>query len=91
MESKRGVFPGIRTRSSPQQFFRCIQVLFFEQRINVKEMCFGQLLNSRVGGLPEKLTHYMVDNFDPSAMEMKMRCSAIEVTSKAIHKLLGIP
>ncbi|MFS8017222.1 hypothetical protein Hanom_Chr15g01377841 [Helianthus anomalus] len=24
-------------------------------------------------------------------MEMKMRCGAIEVTSKAIHKLLGIP
>ncbi|MFS7986668.1 hypothetical protein Hanom_Chr11g01013001 [Helianthus anomalus] len=90
-KSKRDNWPGLRTRSSPIQLARCINVLSFEQRTAVKQMGFGRLLKFKVDGMPAKLANYVVERFNPSTMEINLPCGDIKVNLKAIHKLLGIP
>ncbi|KAK9048810.1 hypothetical protein SSX86_032223, partial [Deinandra increscens subsp. villosa] len=63
---------GIRTRSSTAQFHRCIQILRHHQKQAVRNMGFGQLLTFMVNGLPAKLAYYVVDNFDPKLMVIKV-------------------
>ncbi|KAK9073617.1 hypothetical protein SSX86_007941 [Deinandra increscens subsp. villosa] len=63
---------GIRTRSSTAQFHRCIQILRHHQKQAVRNMGFGQLLTFMVNGLPAKLAYYVVDNFDPKRMVIKV-------------------
>ncbi|KAJ0752194.1 hypothetical protein HanPI659440_Chr09g0321531 [Helianthus annuus] len=89
--AKKDNWPGIRTRSSPIQLARCINVLSLEQRIIVKRMGFGRLLKFKVDGLPAKLANYVVERFNPLDMEINLSCGKIKVDAKAIHKLIGIP
>ncbi|KAK9056525.1 hypothetical protein SSX86_023887 [Deinandra increscens subsp. villosa] len=82
---------GIRTRSSPIQFFKCIQNLRPNQKEAVRKIGFGQLLTFRVDGIPAKLAHFVVDNFRPKSMHIKVGRRLINVDCDAIHKLLGVP
>ncbi|KAK9050157.1 hypothetical protein SSX86_030873 [Deinandra increscens subsp. villosa] len=82
---------GIRTRSSTAQFHRCIQILRHHQKQAVRNMGFGQLLTFMVNGLPAKLAYYVVDNFDPKRMVIKVANRTIKVDRDSIKILLGVP
>ncbi|KAI3805134.1 hypothetical protein L1987_27212 [Smallanthus sonchifolius] len=43
-----------------------------KQRDDVRSMRFGKLLSLKVGGIPSKLGHYVVDKFDPERMEINL-------------------
>ncbi|KAK9075607.1 hypothetical protein SSX86_003933 [Deinandra increscens subsp. villosa] len=82
---------GIRTRSSTAQFHRCIQILRHHQKQVVRNMGFGQLLTFMVNGLPAKLAYYVVDNFDPKLIVIKVGNRTIKVDRDSIKILLGVP
>ncbi|KAI7752490.1 hypothetical protein M8C21_012587, partial [Ambrosia artemisiifolia] len=89
--SKLNEWLGIRTRSSPTQLTRCIKILSDEQRLAVKEMGFGRLLNLKMDGISAKLRHYVVDNFDPGSLELTLPSATLSIDAKVVHKILGIP
>ncbi|KAK9067079.1 hypothetical protein SSX86_014403 [Deinandra increscens subsp. villosa] len=82
---------GIRTRSSPSQFFRCVQILRPNQKAAVRRMGFGQLLTFRVDSIPLRLGHYVVDHFSPDCMVIQVGTRSVEVDSDSIQRLLGVP
>ncbi|MFS7966935.1 hypothetical protein Hanom_Chr09g00779831 [Helianthus anomalus] len=57
----------------------------------VRSLGFGKILSFQVDGIPSKLGHFIVDNFDPKAMAINLRCDIIKVDSDSIHQLLGVP
>ncbi|KAL9992574.1 hypothetical protein Hdeb2414_s1156g00986541 [Helianthus debilis subsp. tardiflorus] len=89
--AKKDEFPGIRTRSAPLQFYKCVRALTEQQRAAVREMGFGRMLTFSVDGLPAKLGYFVVDNFNPDKMLICTPAGDIKVNRKVIHKLLGIP
>ncbi|KAK9063162.1 hypothetical protein SSX86_017032 [Deinandra increscens subsp. villosa] len=82
---------GLRTRSSPAQFFRCIQSLRPNQKDAVRKMGFGQLLTFMVDCIPLRLGHYVVDHFSPAHMVIKVGTKQVNVDSLSIKQLLGVP
>ncbi|KAJ0810299.1 hypothetical protein HanPI659440_Chr01g0025491 [Helianthus annuus] len=88
--AKKDEFPGIRTRSAPLQFYKCVRALTEQQRDAVRQMAFGRLLTFSVDGLPAKLGYFVVDNFNPDKMVICTPAGDIKVNRKVIHKLLGI-
>ncbi|KAM0032380.1 hypothetical protein Hdeb2414_s0016g00474381 [Helianthus debilis subsp. tardiflorus] len=88
--AKKDEFPGIRTRSAPLQFYKCVRALTEQQRDAVREMGFGRMLTFSVDGLPAKLGYFVVDNFNPDKMLICTPAGDIKVNRKVIHKLLGI-
>ncbi|KAK9049238.1 hypothetical protein SSX86_031795 [Deinandra increscens subsp. villosa] len=82
---------GLRTRSSPLQFFRCIQALRPNQKDAVRKMGFGQLLTFMVDCIPLRLGHYVIDNFSPDLMIIKVGTKDVKVDSLSIKQLLGVP
>ncbi|KAK9053466.1 hypothetical protein SSX86_030100 [Deinandra increscens subsp. villosa] len=81
----------LRTRSSPLQFFRCIQALRPNQKDAVRKMGFGQLLTFMVDCIPLRLGHYVVDHFSPDLMIIKFGTKQVKVDLLSIKQLLGVP
>lgn len=81
----------LTTRSSPLQLYKCVKGLKEKQRDAVVKMGFGKILQFKIDGIPGKLAHYVVDNFDPDKMEIKVENGSIKIDEMAIHRLLGIP
>ncbi|KAK9050875.1 hypothetical protein SSX86_030157 [Deinandra increscens subsp. villosa] len=84
-------FRSLRTRSSPIQFSKCVRLLRPKQKEVVRKMGFGQLLTFMCDGVPLKLGHFVVDNFNPKRMVIQVGDHSVRVNPKAIHKLLGVP
>ncbi|KAK9071533.1 hypothetical protein SSX86_010102 [Deinandra increscens subsp. villosa] len=82
---------GLRTRSCPLQFFRCIQTLRPNKKEAVRNMGFGQLLTFMVDCIPLRLSYYVVDHFSPDLMVIKVGTKEVKVDSLSITKLLGVP
>ncbi|XP_076924089.1 uncharacterized protein LOC143586421 [Bidens hawaiensis] len=91
MVSLKNKWFGIFTRSNPRQLCLCISRLKKKQRQAVSEMGFGEMLTFNVDGIPAKLGHYVVDNFDVDEMEIKVANGEIKVDAESVHRLLGIP
>ncbi|KAL4567262.1 hypothetical protein LXL04_022841 [Taraxacum kok-saghyz] len=62
----------------------------FEQRA-VRQMRLGSLLEMSTNGLPGKLSRFVVDNFDPTTMNLNLPTGSIEITEELVSKLTGIP
>ncbi|KAK9073501.1 hypothetical protein SSX86_007825 [Deinandra increscens subsp. villosa] len=54
-------------------------------------MGFGQLLTFMVDGVPLKLGHFVVDNFNPQCMVIQVGDHFVKVNRKAIQNLFGVP
>ncbi|KAI7737021.1 hypothetical protein M8C21_017953, partial [Ambrosia artemisiifolia] len=89
--SKLNEWLGIRTRSSPTWLTRCIKILSDEQRLAMKDLGFGRLLNLKMDGIPAKLGHYVVDNFDPGSLEKTLSYATLAIDVEVVHKILGTP
>ncbi|KAI7754403.1 hypothetical protein M8C21_020232, partial [Ambrosia artemisiifolia] len=89
--SKLNEWLGIRIRSSPTQLTRCIKILSDEQRLAVKDMGLGRLLNLKMDGIPAKLGHYVVDNFNPDSLELTLPSATLGIDAEVVPKILGIP
>ncbi|KAI7757258.1 hypothetical protein M8C21_002986, partial [Ambrosia artemisiifolia] len=54
-------------------------------------MGFGRLLSLKMDGIPAKLGHYVVDNFDPDSLELTLTSVTLAIDAEVVHKILGIP
>ncbi|KAJ0840085.1 hypothetical protein HanPSC8_Chr14g0614511 [Helianthus annuus] len=68
-----------------------IKGLSKKQRDAVRSLGFGKLLSFQVDGIPSKLGHFVVDNFDPEEMAINLGSDIIKVDDDSIHQLLGVP
>ncbi|KAL8224342.1 hypothetical protein R6Q57_019817 [Mikania cordata] len=73
----------IRNICSPTQLTKMVKSLTSKQKEIIECLGFGKLLSLQVDGIPQKLGHFVVHNFN----EVKMEIIDVE----AIHRLLGIP
>ena len=80
----------LRTRSSPKPLCLAIATLKPNQQACVAKMGFGNLLEFKVDGIPSRLGFYVIDNFDPVKMEIKLKDGALPVNSKVISEMLGL-
>ena len=60
------------------------------QKMCLERIGLGGLLEFKLDGIPNKLAFYVVDNFNPETMKIKIANDAIEVTKDLIGELLGI-
>ncbi|GKA42749.1 hypothetical protein Tco_0735409 [Tanacetum coccineum] len=60
------------------------------QQACVAKMGFGSLLDFKVDGIPSRLGFYVVDKFDPVAMEIKLKNDSLVVNKEVISEMLGL-
>ena len=72
--SKAYVF---QTRTSPKMLFNALQTLRPVQKACLEQMGFEGLLDMKLDGIPSKIGFYVVDQFNPDSMEIKLRNSSI--------------
>ncbi|PWA93030.1 hypothetical protein CTI12_AA075780 [Artemisia annua] len=85
--SKAYVF---QTRTSPKPLYNAMLTLKPIQKACLEQNGFGNLLDFKVDGIPSKLGFYVVDNFDPKNMEIKMARHSLVITRQSIGEMLGI-
>ena len=81
----------LRTRSSPKVLYSLMSKLTLAQRKDLIEIGFGSLYNMAVEEIPVKIGHFVVDNFFPNEMKLKLQNYDIEITPELIHSVLGVP
>ncbi|KAD5803633.1 hypothetical protein E3N88_14993 [Mikania micrantha] len=81
----------IVNRCTPKQFCKGLQSLKPKQKEAIKKMGFGKLLSFKVNGIPQKISHYIVDRLDVTSMEILGREGPIKVNEEAVFGLLGVP
>ncbi|PWA49470.1 hypothetical protein CTI12_AA482120 [Artemisia annua] len=79
-----------QTRSSPKKLFNAIQTLTPVQKMCLERIGLGGILDFKLDGIPNKIAFYVVDNFNPETMEIKILNDAIVITKELIGELLGI-
>ncbi|PWA60900.1 hypothetical protein CTI12_AA379850 [Artemisia annua] len=79
-----------QTRTSPKMLFNALQTLRPVQKACVEQMGFGGMLDMKLDGIPSKMGFYVVDNFNPETMELKVNNHSIVITKQLIGELLGI-
>ncbi|KAJ0692411.1 hypothetical protein HanPI659440_Chr15g0585651 [Helianthus annuus] len=80
----------IRTRLSPHQMLMGLDAMSKKQKVAVKKIGLGSILNLKTGSLPSKLSHFVVDNFRGKEMVIKLDASNIKVDEDVISGLLGL-
>ncbi|GJX69527.1 hypothetical protein Tco_0305254 [Tanacetum coccineum] len=80
----------LRTRSSPKAMYLAFATLNPSQQACVAKMGFGSLLDFKVDGIPSRLGFYVVDKFDPVAMEIKLKNDSLVVNKEVISEMLGL-
>ncbi|KAK9061932.1 hypothetical protein SSX86_019116 [Deinandra increscens subsp. villosa] len=88
--SKEVWYP-LNNRCSPRKLVSTIKCLTKEQREMVKSMGFGKFLKFNLQGIPQKLGHFVLDNFSKSSMEIHVRGGSIKIDEEAISNLTGLP
>ncbi|KAD7479090.1 hypothetical protein E3N88_02226 [Mikania micrantha] len=81
----------IKNRCSPTQLTRVVKSLTSRQKEIVERLGFGKLLSLQLDGIPQKLGHFVVQNFNEVRMEICLENGVIKIDVEAIHRLLGIP
>lgn len=70
--------------------FNALQTLRPVQKACLEQMGFEGLLDMKLDGIPSKIGFYVVDQFNPVKMEIKLRNSSIVITKQLIGEILGI-
>ncbi|KVI03137.1 hypothetical protein Ccrd_018569 [Cynara cardunculus var. scolymus] len=78
----------LRTRTSPRTLYQTIVGLNDAQKIAVKQMGLGALLEMTINGVPTKLGFFVVDNLDVKKMELKLLYVESTISPKVVveHK-----
>lgn len=70
--------------------FNALQTLRPVQKACLEQMGFEGLLDMKLDGIPSKIGFYVVDQFNPEKMEIKLSNSSIVITKQLIGEILGI-
>lgn len=81
----------LRNRASPKVMFNLMSKLTLAQRKDLIDIGFGWFYNMAVEEIPVKIGHFVVDNFIPNEMKLKLQNYDIEITLELIHSVLGVP
>jgi hypothetical protein len=84
-------FPMIVNRCSANQLCCCIRKMSSKQKSIVRKLGFGKILALQIGGIPQRLGHFVVESFDVSRMEIRVGGGTIKVDEESLYQLLGIP
>lgn len=84
-------FRSLRTRMSPHSLFKALNNLSVLQKNCLFDIGFGKLYKMPCDGLAAHIGYYVVDNFDPITMTLKLQNAVIKITPQLIHDMLGIP
>ncbi|GJU41276.1 hypothetical protein Tco_1194233 [Tanacetum coccineum] len=87
---QKKVLTTLRKRSSPKSMYLAFTTLNPSQQACVAKMGFGSLLDFKVDGIPSRLGFYVVDKFDPVAMEIKLKNDSLVVNKEVISEMLGL-
>nr|GMD91781.1 uncharacterized protein LOC109160869 [Ipomoea batatas] len=87
-----GLLPKINTRGVPRELVNVVTGLNQCQRQHVCDIGMGGLLGLQVNEIPLRLGYWLVSNFDPSQMRLKLaNGSFISVTKEDVATVLGLP
>nr|GMD72438.1 uncharacterized protein LOC109150699 isoform X4 [Ipomoea batatas] len=87
-----GSLPKIKVRGVPRELLRVVTDLNQCQRQGVCDIGMGGLLGFRVNEISSRLGYWLVSNFDPSLMRLKLaNGSFISVTNEDVAGVLGLP
>ena len=53
-------------------------------------MGFAHMLDFKKDGIPSKLGFYVVNNFNPTNMELKLSSTSLQITKESIGDMLGL-
>ncbi|XP_019154223.1 PREDICTED: uncharacterized protein LOC109150699 isoform X5 [Ipomoea nil] len=85
-------FPQIETRGRPSELVRLLTGLSTKQRKDVISIGMGGLLGLRVKALPLRLGHWLVSNFNPAQMAIKLSNGRfLRITEEGVAAVLGLP
>ncbi|PWA37056.1 hypothetical protein CTI12_AA594850 [Artemisia annua] len=85
------VYRTCRTRSSPKPLCDATSNLSNERKRCLKEMRFETMINFPLNELPGSLGFYVLENFHPNSMELRLEKGSIKVTRQKVHDMLGVP
>nr|GLL39698.1 uncharacterized protein LOC109155623 isoform X3 [Ipomoea trifida] len=87
-----GLLPKINTRGVPRELVNVVTGLNQCQRQHVCDTGMGGLLGFQVNEISLSLGYWLVSNFDPSQMRLKLaNGSFISVTKEDVATVLGLP
>ena len=81
----------LRTRASPKVLYNLMSKLTLAQRKDLIDIGFGSLYDMAVEEIPDKIGHFVIDNFFQNEMKLKLQNYDIEITPELIHSVLGVP
>ena len=81
----------LRTRTSPNVLYETLKNLSEQQKKDVEEIGLGCLLEMKLDGIPSQMGYYVVDNFDPANMRLKLKNGSLEVSLESVHRIPGLP
>ncbi|PWA90329.1 hypothetical protein CTI12_AA102550 [Artemisia annua] len=88
---RQTVYRTFRTRSSPKPLSDATSNLSNERKRCLKEMGFETMIDFPLNELPGSLGFYVLENFHPNSMELRLERGSIKVTRQKVHDMLGVP
>ncbi|PWA44220.1 hypothetical protein CTI12_AA530240 [Artemisia annua] len=85
------VYRNCRTRSSPKPLCDATSKLSNERKRCLKETGFETMINFPLNELPGSLGFYVLENFHPNSMELRLEKGSIKVTRQKVYDMLGVP
>nr|GMD48506.1 uncharacterized protein LOC109150699 isoform X5 [Ipomoea batatas] len=87
-----GTNPGIKMRGGPNELVRLVSSLTTSQRQDVSSIGMGGLLGLEVTEMPPQLGHWLVTNFEPAMIAIKLGNGRyINITAQDIAHVFGLP
>nr|GMD97836.1 uncharacterized protein LOC109150699 isoform X5 [Ipomoea batatas] len=87
-----GTYPGIKMRGGPNELVRLVSSLTTGQCQDVSSIGMGGLLGLEVTEMPPQLGHWLVTNFKPAMMAIKLGNGRyINITAQDVAHVFGLP
>ena len=91
-DSRQKQFNSLKTRSSPRLLVSSLQKMNDKQKKFIKDIGFGCLFDLNIVSLPQYLSYWLVDQFDPNKCCLVMANGGeLEITEIDVHITLGLP
>ncbi|KAL3633157.1 hypothetical protein CASFOL_026141 [Castilleja foliolosa] len=88
----RATLPYLKTRNSPDILVKAVKKMTDAQLDDVRDMGFESLLSLEVTKIPSKLSHWLLDSFDPMTREIRLQQGRqLRVEACDVSMVLGFP
>ncbi|KAH6777406.1 hypothetical protein C2S51_008718 [Perilla frutescens var. frutescens] len=86
-------WPTLKGRAIPAPLSKAIKDLNYKQRQAVISMGFGHILYLKVLKLPQKLTYWVLDNFNPRRCQIQLpeNGGSVPITEDDVALVFGFP